>query len=78
MRWIIILAVLQLIELTGPDRQVIIVSPDEIVAMRAPRVIEHFAPGTRCLLNTVDGKGVAVQETCEQVLDKIRALEDQP
>lgn len=56
-----------LLHLTGPGGQMIEVNPDEIVTLRSPRSQEHFAPGTRCLINTVDGKVVAVQEDCYRV-----------
>jgi hypothetical protein len=58
---------LELIQLTGPEHQVIQVNPSSIVSLRAPRTAEHFAPGTKCLLNMGDGKIIVVMETCEQV-----------
>jgi hypothetical protein len=58
---------LELIQLTGPERQVIQVNPNVIVSLRAPRVNEHFAPGAKCLVHTGDGKIIVVLETCEQV-----------
>jgi hypothetical protein len=62
-----VILALELITLTGPDKQVIQLNPNVIVSLRAPRVGEHFAPGTRCLIHTSDGKIIVVQETCTQV-----------
>lgn len=56
-----------LIHLTGPGDQVIELNPDQLVTSRAPRSSDHFAPGTHCLINTADGKVVAVKEDCETV-----------
>jgi hypothetical protein len=63
--WLLAVA---LIQLTGPEEQSILVNPEEIVSVRRPRSSEHFAPGTRCLINTADGKIIAVQELCSSVL----------
>lgn len=63
-----------LIAVTGPDRQVILLNPLEVVTVRTPRGEEgHFAKGVRCLVHTTDGKVVAVLEECATV----RALLDQ-
>jgi hypothetical protein len=58
---------LVLIQLTGPDGQAILLDRDKITTLRSPRSTEYFAPGTHCLVFTVDGKNVNVTETCEQV-----------
>jgi hypothetical protein len=63
---------LELITVTGPDNQVIQLNPNVIVSLRAPRVGEHFAPGTNCLIHTSDGKIVVVKETCAQVDNLLR------
>jgi hypothetical protein len=62
-----LLVAVHLIQLTGPEHQVIELNPRSIVSLRHPRVIEHFAPGTHCLINTTDGKIVVVQEACDTV-----------
>jgi hypothetical protein len=63
----VILVAVHLIRLTGPEHQVIELNPKQIISMRAPRVAEHFAGGTHCLIHTSDGRIVVVMETCEQV-----------
>lgn len=67
-----LIAALEMIELTGPDQQMIEVNRNEIVSLRAPRVSDHFAPGTRCLVFTTDGKYIAVTQTCESVNDRLK------
>lgn len=62
-----------LIELTGPDNQVIEMNPAEIVSMRVPRhTDDHFAKGIHCIIFTSDSKYTSVQESCREVADKIR------
>ena len=67
--------VLRLILLTGPDSQEILLNIDEVVSVRQPRAPDHFAPGTRCIINTSDGKVVAVMELCSSVLRLIENKE---
>lgn len=64
---LIMLVAAHLIELTGPDQQIIAVSPSQVVSVREPRGDQHFGPGIRCLLHTTDGKFIAVIETCQTV-----------
>lgn len=59
--WIMALA---LVRFTGPDGQQIDINPETIISVRVPRSVDHFAPGTHCLLFTVDGKLIPVQEDC--------------
>lgn len=56
-----------LVALSGPDNQTIFIAPQHIVSLRAPRATEHFAPGTRCILLTVDGRLVSVRDRCEDI-----------
>ena len=58
-----------LVALSGPDGQVIFVNPAEVVSIRSPRALhsEHFAPGIRCVLQTVDGKAIGVADDCDVV-----------
>lgn len=72
---LILLSVI-LLELTGPDKQMVEVNPSEITMIRQPRHDhrEHFAPGTRCLIFTADGKYIAVIETCRQVNDMLKQM----
>jgi hypothetical protein len=68
---VVITIVLELLQLTGPDGQHVEVNPAEIVTLREVTKNEHFAPGTKCLIHTSDGKFVAVQETCEKVHEQL-------
>lgn len=56
---------------TGPDNQEILLNVEEIVTLRPPRSVEHFAAGAQCLINTVDGKFLAVMEPCSEVHHRI-------
>lgn len=69
----VILAIDLLIDLTGPRGQVILLNPETVVTVRTPRGHDHFAQGSRCLVNTLDGKFVAVQESCMEVRRRIEA-----
>ena len=77
MPWIVLIAS-HLIRLTGPDNQIIEVNPAEIVSVRQPRVSDHFASGSRCAINTTDGKIVVVQELCTSVMRFIEYEQDKP
>lgn len=48
----------------------IAINPAEIVSIRTPRD-GHFPKGTRCLIHMVDGKFIAVVETCKAVENAI-------
>jgi hypothetical protein len=61
------LLVASLVALHGPDGHLILIAPQHIVSLRAPRAREHFAPGTGCLLLTDDSKLVSVLDRCEDV-----------
>lgn len=58
------LLVLALVRFTGLDGQWIDVNPETIISVRVPRSTDHFGPGTKCLLFTVDGRNIPVQEDC--------------
>lgn len=68
-----VMLAVNLIVLTGPDQQRIEVNPDKVVTIRKPRGGEdgHFAPGTKCLIHTTDGKFFVVIEDCETVRRKL-------
>lgn len=59
--------VLTFILLHGPGDQIIQLAPDQVVELRTPQVKEHMAPGTKCVINTTDGKFTTVQEDCKTV-----------
>jgi hypothetical protein len=65
------LAAIVLIQLTAPDGQRIDVNPLAIVSMRPPRGTDHFAANANCVLITLDGKFVLVQETCGRIMSLI-------
>ena len=65
------LTALKLIQFTGPDGQVIVLNPDEVVSVRSPRSTDHFGQGIQCLIFTVDGKYIAVKEACSQVRETL-------
>jgi hypothetical protein len=58
---------LHLVTLRTTDGMSIEVNADEIVAYRAPRKNEHFAPGAKCLLFMTDGRFLNIGQTCEEV-----------
>lgn len=60
-----------LVQIAGPDQQVIWIQPDAIVSLRQPRSEQHFSRGTRCLLQMVDGHYVATVESCDSVRRKL-------
>jgi hypothetical protein len=62
---------IELIAVTGLDQQTITVNVKDIVSFRAARGKEHFGKGIRCILHTVDGKFIAVIETCKMVEEKL-------
>jgi hypothetical protein len=66
MIWLVVLVLLH-----TPDGADVVVSANEVVSMRGPRAEDpgkHFTPGVHCLINTTDGKYVAVKETCVEVM----------
>jgi hypothetical protein len=68
---------LLLVQLSGPDGQAIFVNPEEVVSVREPRDTskESFASGTKCVIQTIDGKIVNVADDCDTVRAKMRARE---
>lgn len=62
-----------LVALNGPDGQEILVNPEEIISMRdiRPKGKDLLAPGTKCAIQTVDGKAILVNDNCETVKAKL-------
>jgi hypothetical protein len=56
-----------LIQVQGPDTQIIDLNPEAIVAMRPPRGKDSFGPDVKCLISTADGKFIGVVQTCSTV-----------
>jgi len=63
--------VLVLVIFTGLEGQPIKVNPEQVVSIRSPRESTlrsgEIAPGVNCLIQTTDGKFIAVQEDCDTV-----------
>lgn len=70
------LLAVELLQFTGPDNQRIDINPAMIISVRNPRSTDHFAPGTRCLLFTTDGKNIPVQEDCAYARLKLMDRDD--
>jgi uncharacterized protein YlzI (FlbEa/FlbD family) len=71
----VILAALYLIRLHGLDGHEIDINPREITVMQEKKQGQHLAAGAECAISLSDGKFVAVTETCDEVRQKIEALE---
>jgi hypothetical protein len=73
MGWALLLIAASLVELHGPDGQVIWVNPDQVINIREPRGIPqgHWAVGTRCLVLTSDGKFFTTAEPCQEIRRKL-------
>ena len=60
-------SLLALLILTGPDCQEIDVVADAIVSLRIVRHHDHQPVAAHCNVFTLDGKFIAVTQTCAQV-----------
>jgi uncharacterized protein YjlB len=67
---------LAFLALHGPDGQDIEINSTEIVAIRAPRGLDHVHHDIHCLVFTTDGKFTAVQETCDSVQKMVNQAAD--
>lgn len=63
----------KLVQLHGPNGQLIEINRDEVVSLREPRgaTEKHFHQDIKCLLFTSDGKFTGVTESCAEVQDKL-------
>ena len=59
----------ELLRFTSPDGVPIYINPNEVSAVRPSRPTDHFGANVHCVMFTVDGKFVGLQETCDQVLE---------
>jgi nitrous oxidase accessory protein NosD len=66
---------LALIQLLGPDGQIIEINPESVVTVRTPRGTDHFAKDIHCIVFTADGKNIAVVQTCDQVKELLGATQ---
>jgi uncharacterized protein YlzI (FlbEa/FlbD family) len=69
------LILLHLIVLHGLDGHEVDINPNEITVMRGKEQGKHLPPTAGCAISMVDGKFVAVTETCNEVRQKIEELE---
>ena len=68
-------AAVELIELHGPDGQIVWLNPAEISTLRMPTSADlkrHFPSGARCIVVMSNGKFVAVTETCAGIRSLLR------
>lgn len=60
-----------LLLLHGPDGHKVLVNPEQVVALHSKKADKEgaklFVPGAECLVNTADGKYIAVVEPCSAV-----------
>lgn len=66
-----------LIQVHGPDGHSISINPDHIVAMHEtdrPNT-DKYLVDVACIINTTDGKFASVTETCDQVREMIKRLQ---
>lgn len=61
----------ELLELHGPDGQTVFINDRQISSLRMPIAndLKHFVKGTKCIVVTVDGKFIAVVESCTKIRD---------
>jgi hypothetical protein len=70
-----ILALLHLIQLHGPDGQVIDINPSEVSSLREPRKTEdHFPKGTNCVVIMTNSRISLVVEDCEVIRSEIEGM----
>jgi hypothetical protein len=62
---------ISLIELHGPNGQRVEVNPAQVSSVRVPRIVDHFAPGTKCVVFMTDGKFATVTDDCDSVEKKL-------
>lgn len=78
MIWLFLSFVAAFIELQGPDGQIVYINPYQIISIREPRGTDrgHWAPGTKCLVMTSDGKFITTTDTCAGIRKKLEDLTD--
>lgn len=63
-----------LITLHAPDGHEIVLNTEAVVSMHEPAPGNkpgNFAPGAKCLINTADGKFMAVVEDCTDTVNNV-------
>lgn len=72
-----VLLALNLVQLTGPDNQKVLINPETVIALREPRGErgQHFHASVNCLVFTADAKYTAVLEPCSEVRQRLEQIE---
>jgi hypothetical protein len=80
MLWLFMLAAATMVELHGPDGQIIWLNPAQVINIREPRGIDsgHWTKGTKCLVLTVDGKFFTTAESCVDVRRRLEGAGQPP
>jgi hypothetical protein len=73
-------AALALIQLQAPDGHPIWINPNKIIELHDARSQhrEHFAPGTKCMIQMSDGRTLQTGDACDTVIQKTWAREGRP
>jgi hypothetical protein len=74
-----VLLALRLVQFTGPDNQLILLNPEQIIGLKEPRGQPgaHFHASVKCLVFTSDSKYTPVIETCSEVRRKLESFEEE-
>jgi len=72
----IVLVAIDLIQLSGADGRVITVNVDQLVSIREirPNDVQLIVSKFKCVLTMTDGKFIGVQETCDEVRDRLKDI----
>ena len=73
-----LLLAVELLRFTSPDGAPIYINPQEVVSIRPSRATDHFSPTVHCVMFLVDGKFIGLQETCDQVIQKVPDIAKPP
>jgi len=67
---------LHLINVHGPDNQLIQLNANEISSLREQRENEegHFGPNVRCIVFMTNGKFIGARETCPNIIREIERV----
>jgi hypothetical protein len=73
----VVLAVLVLLSVHGPQGQLVSINVEQISSIRDPRknTSEHFATGTKCLVYMTNGHFIGTTESCLQIIEQIVELD---
>jgi hypothetical protein len=73
----VLLALLHLIVVHGPDNQTIELNVNEISSIREIRDVEeaHYAKDANCIVFMTNGKFIGTREECVEVVRKVKEAE---